>query len=40
MDDIVPTRLIDAYGQFAEVKTFAQGDRPVFKRRTGLTRAK
>ena len=40
MDDIVPMRLIDAYGQFAEVKTFAQGDRPVFKRRTGHTRAK
>jgi hypothetical protein len=40
MDDIVPTRLINSYGQFAEIKTFAQGDRPVFKRRTGLTRAK
>lgn len=40
MDDIVPNRLIDAYGQFAEIKTFAQGDRPVFKRRTGVTRAK
>lgn len=40
MDDIIPNRLIDAYGQFAEVKTFNQGDKPVFKRRTGLTRAK
>lgn len=40
MDEIVPTRLIDAYGQFAEIKTFAQGDKPVFKRRTGRTRAK
>lgn len=40
MDDIVPNRLINAYGQFAEIKTFAQGDRPVFKRRTGHTRAK
>lgn len=40
MDDIVPNRLIDAYGQFAEVKTFAQGDKPVFTRRTGKTRAK
>ena len=40
MDDIVPNRLINAYGQFAEIQTFAQGDRPVFKRRTGKTRAK
>lgn len=40
MDDIIPARLIEAYGQFAEIKTFAQGDKPVFKRRTGLTRAK
>lgn len=40
MDDIVPNRLIDAYGQFAEIKQFAQGDRPVFTRRTGTTLAK
>lgn len=40
MDDIIPNRLINAYGQFAEIQTFAQGDRPVFKRRTGKTRAK
>lgn len=40
MDEIVPNRLINAYGQFAEIQTFAQGDRPVFKRRTGKTRAK
>lgn len=40
MDEIVPNRLSEAYADFAEVKTFAQGDRPVFTRRTGLTRAK
>lgn len=40
MDEIIPTRLINAYGQFAEIRTFGQGDKPVFKRRTGLTRAK
>lgn len=40
MDEVVPNRLLDAYGQFAEVKTFAQGDRPIYTRRTGLTRAK
>lgn len=40
MDDIVPNRLINAYGQFAEIRTFKQGERVVFKRRTGKTRAK
>lgn len=40
MDDIIPTRLINAYGQFAEIRTFGQGDRVVFKRRTGKQRAK
>lgn len=40
MDDIVPTRLINAYGQFAEIRTFPQSTRPVFKRRTGKQRAK
>lgn len=40
MDEVVPARLIDAYGQFAEIQTFGQGDRPVFTRRTGKTRAK
>lgn len=40
MDDIVPSRLINAYGQFAEVQTFQQGQTVVFKRRTGKQRAK
>lgn len=40
MDDIVPTRLINAYGSFAEIKTYGQGDKPVFKRKTGHARAK
>lgn len=40
MDEIVPNRLLNVYGSFAEIKTFAQGDRPVYTRRTGLTRAK
>lgn len=40
MDEVVPTRLINAYGQFAEIRTFAQGDRPIFTRKTGKTRAK
>ena len=41
VDEIVPQRLNQAYGRFAEIKQFAQGERPVFYR-TGLgkTRAK
>lgn len=30
IEDILPKRVLDQYGMFAEVKTFAQGDRPVF----------
>lgn len=30
IDDILPGRVLEQYGQFAEVKTFAQGDKPVF----------
>lgn len=40
LDEIVPNRLIDAYGQFAEIKQFKQSERPVFTRKTGRTRAK
>lgn len=40
MDEVVPNRLLNSYGNFAEIRTFAQGDKPVFTRRTGLTRAK
>lgn len=40
MNEILPTRVLERYGQFAETKTFAQGDRPVFTRRTGHLRAK
>lgn len=40
IDDILPKRVFEQYGQFAEVKTFAQGDRPVFKRKLGKMRAK
>lgn len=31
--DILPKRIADAYGSFAEVKTFAQGDKPIFRRK-------
>lgn len=40
MNDILPARVLERYSQFAETKTFAQGDRPVFTRRTGHLRAK
>lgn len=30
IDDILPRKVMEQYGQFAEIKTFAQGDRPVF----------
>ena len=30
IDDVLPKKVMEQYGQFAEVKTFAQGDRPVF----------
>jgi hypothetical protein len=30
IDDVLPRKVMEQYGQFAEIKTFAQGDRPVF----------
>lgn len=40
IDDILPKKVMEQYSMFAEVKTFAQGDRPVFNRREGRRRAK
>lgn len=40
IDDILPKRVLEQYGQFAEVKTFAQGTKPVFKKKLGKQRAK
>lgn len=40
MDEILPKKVIERYMDFAEVRTFAQGDRPIFKRKTGRVRAK
>lgn len=36
IDDVLPKRVIEQYGQFAEVRTFAQGDKPVFYQRISL----
>ena len=33
IDDILPKKVLDQYSQFAEIKTYAQGDRPVFTQR-------
>ena len=39
IDDVLPRRVLEQYGQFAEVKTFAQGDKPVFtQKRTVASR--
>ena len=40
IDDILPKKVMEQYGQFAEVQTFAQGTKPVFKKRSGKQRAK
>ena len=30
VDEVLPKRVLDAYGSFADIRTFAQGDKPVF----------
>lgn len=39
-DEIVPNKVIDALGMFAEVQTVAQGDKAIFKKGIGKNRAK
>jgi hypothetical protein len=33
IDDVLPQRVLEQYSQFAEIKTFAQGDKPIFTQR-------
>lgn len=33
IDDVLPTKVLEQYGQFAEIKTFAQGDKAIFKQK-------
>ena len=33
IDDVLPKKVLAEYSQFAEIKTYAQGDRPVFTQR-------
>lgn len=40
IDEVLPKKVIDQYGSFAEVKTFGQGDKPTFVMKTGRKRAK
>jgi len=35
IDDVVPAKVTEAYQQFAEVRQFAQGDKPLFRRKLG-----
>jgi hypothetical protein len=30
IDDVLPARVMESYSQFAEIKTFNQGDKPIF----------
>lgn len=41
LSEVLPKRVEEQYNQFAEVKTFAQGDKPIFRRKlNSRTRAK
>lgn len=31
LDEVLPVKVLQNYGQFADVKTYAQGDKPIFK---------
>ena len=33
INDVLPKKVLEQYGMFAEVKTFAQGDKPIFRQK-------
>ena len=33
LNEVLPKKVVEQYNQFAEVKTFAQGDKPIFRRK-------
>ena len=35
LDEVLPKKVVEQYSQFAEVQTFAQGDKPIFRRKLG-----
>lgn len=41
LDDVLPKKVVEQYNDFAEVQTFRQGDKPIFRRKlNGSKRAK
>lgn len=41
LDDVLPKKVVEQYNDFAEVQTFKQGDKPIFRRKlNGTKRAK
>lgn len=40
INDVLPKRVLEQYGQFAEIKTFGQGDRPIFTQRVTVASKK
>lgn len=40
VDTVLPVRVLENYGQFAEIKMFAQGSKPSFVKKIGKKRAK
>ena len=41
LNEVLPKKVVEQYNQFAEVRTFAQGDKPIFRRKlTSNNRAK
>ena len=36
IDDVLPGKVMEQYAQFAEIKTFAQGDKPIFTQKITL----
>lgn len=40
VDEVLPIKILENYGEFAEIKTYRQGDKPSFVRKTGRQRAK
>ncbi len=40
VDEVLPNRVIEAMGKFAEIKQFGQGQKPIFKKKLGKKRGK
>lgn len=40
VDEVLPNRIVEAMGRFAEVKQFNQGQKPIFRKKVGRQRGK